>query len=48
MTRPIYGVILLLYPFVWILEQVIAGLHTLLGSQQELVSRDDIEIFVNE
>lgn len=48
MTRPIYGVICLLFPFVWVLEQVITLLHTLLDSKQELVSRDDIEIFVNE
>ena len=39
---------MLLYPFVWILEQVIQSLHKILWSQEELVSRDDIEIFVNE
>lgn len=48
MTWPIYGVILILYPFVRILEQVIKALHNFLGSHQELVSRDDIEVFVNE
>lgn len=48
MTRPIYGVIIVLYPFVWALEQVIKLFHKILWSQQELVSRDDIEIFVNE
>lgn len=48
MTWPIYGVIMLLYPFVWILETVIKLFHKILWTQQELVSRDDIEIFVNE
>lgn len=44
----IQWVIYLLFPFVWILEKLIHGLNSLLGSQEEKVSKEDVEIFVEE
>lgn len=48
MTWPISFVMFILMPIVWALEQVIKVFHKILWSQQQLVSRADIEIFVNE
>lgn len=38
----------LLYPFVFLLEIVIKSLHRVLWTHEEKVSRDDIEVFVEE
>ena len=44
----IQGIIYLLYPFVRVLEKFILHLNSLLGNDIELVSKEDVEIFVEE
>lgn len=47
-TPVIQFVIYLLYPFVYILEIVIKWFHKILWTDEDKVTRDDIEIFVEE
>lgn len=44
----VQGVIYLLYPFVWVLEQIIYWLQALLWGEEEQVSKEDVDIFMEE
>ena len=41
-------VIYILYPFVRVLEQVVNRLNRVLGSEEEKVSKEDVEVFMEE